>query len=95
MTSVAGVALGVAVLAGCGGLDGKIGNYDKVTVWPSENTVGQQPTAELTTLAPVTVECYTGGMYKISYDGGSGYIDASTSIMSDKGEVSPSMVSGC
>lgn len=107
-TTVAGVVLAVAALAGCdgGGLEGKIGDYDDVSVWPSADPRGQKTIDELTTLAPVTVECYTrgdvdasgygyGGKYKISYDGGAGYIDESTSIMSEKGEVSPDMVPEC
>ena len=106
--SAVSVVLAAAVLAGCGGagLEGKIANYDEVTVWPSADPKGQEPVDELTTLAPVTVQCYTpgeadasgygyGATYKISYKGGSGYIDASTSILSDEGEVSPYMVPTC
>ncbi|MFI9045564.1 hypothetical protein [Streptomyces sp. NPDC053427] len=106
VVSVVATGLATALLTGCGGIDGKIGDYDKVTVWPNADPRGQQPVAELTTLTPVTVECYTpgevnatgygyGATYKISYDGGSGYIDESTSIMSDGGEVSPSRVPKC
>ncbi|MFJ9417658.1 hypothetical protein ACIRPT_26315 [Streptomyces sp. NPDC101227] len=106
MASVVAAGLATVVLAGCGGIDGKIGNYDTVTVWPAADPRGQQPVDKLTTLTPVTVECYTpgevdatgfgyGATYKISYDGGSGYIDESTSIMSDGGEVSPSRVPKC
>ncbi|MFE2601063.1 hypothetical protein ACFXCZ_32000 [Streptomyces sp. NPDC059396] len=106
--ATAAAPLLVVLLAGCGtsGLDGKIGNYDNVSVWPSADARGSQPIGELTTLAPVTVECYTpgqvdangmgyGATYKISYDGGEGYIDAGTSVMSDKGEVAPGMVPQC
>ncbi|WP_328743390.1 hypothetical protein OG436_38665 [Streptomyces caniferus] len=106
VVSVVAVGAAMAVLAGCGGIDGKIGDYDRVTVWPDADPRGQKPVADLTTLTPVTVECYTpgrvdatgfgyGGTYKVSYDGGSGYIDESTSIMSDGGEVSPSRVPKC
>ncbi|MFG3114169.1 hypothetical protein ACGF4C_07215 [Streptomyces sp. NPDC048197] len=105
VVSVAAAGLATAVLTGCG-VDGKIGNYDKVSVWPDADPRGQSPIADLTTLTPVTVECYTpgktdatgfgyGATYKISYDGGSGYIDASTSIMSDGGAVSPDRVPNC
>jgi hypothetical protein len=54
----------------------------------------------------VTVECYAPGevnaaglgyvgSYKVSYDGGSGYIDEYTSIMSDDGLLSPDRVPEC
>jgi hypothetical protein len=106
VVSVAAAGLATAVLAGCGGVDGKIGNYGKVSVWPNADPRGQHPIADLTTLTPVTVECYTpgtvdatgfgyGATYKISYDGGSGYIDQSTSLMSDGGQVSPDRVPKC
>ena len=107
VTTMVGAAVALSLTAcGADGLSGKIGNYDSVSVWPSADPRGTQPIGTVTTMAPVTVECYTAGQtdangmgygatYKISYDGGEGYIDASTSIMSDKGEVSPSMVSAC
>ncbi|WP_197091877.1 hypothetical protein [Streptacidiphilus albus] len=108
MAATMASAAALLLLSACGadGLAGKIEDYDSVSVWPSADPVGQQPTGELTTLAPVTVECYAAGQvdsngmgygasYKISYDGGSGYIDAGTSILSDKGEVSPGMVPAC
>lgn len=106
MVSVGGAVLALLTLSGCGGIDGKIANYDSVAVWPNANPIGSQPEQQLTTLTPITVDCYEpgktdasgygyGATYKISYDGGSGYIDASTSIMSDDGEVTPEMVSEC
>ncbi|MEU6480604.1 SH3 domain-containing protein [Streptomyces sp. NPDC047017] len=83
-------------LAGCGddGLDGKIADYDTVTVWSGGGTSAHE-VGELTVLAPVTVKCHTDGWYKVSYDGGSGWIDSSTSIISKKGEVAPHMVPEC
>ncbi|MFF8593195.1 hypothetical protein ACF061_17510 [Streptomyces sp. NPDC015220] len=84
------------VLAGCGndGLKGTIQNYDDVSVWSGPG-MGQRVVGELTTLAPVTVKCYADHSFKISYDGGSGWIDADTSILSKKGEVAPGMVPKC
>ncbi|UKY54587.1 hypothetical protein [Streptomyces inhibens] len=102
---VGAVVFAVAALAGCG-VEGKIGNYGNVSVWPSADPRGQAPVGKLTTLMTVTVECHVpgkvdakgfgyGGSYKVSYDGGSGYIDDSTEIMSDDGVVSPDRVSEC
>ncbi|MBO8186851.1 hypothetical protein [Streptomyces spirodelae] len=106
VVSLAAAGLSTAVLTGCGDVEGKIGNYDDVTVWPAADPRGRQPVGRLTTLTPVTVECYTpgetdasgygyGATYKVSYDGGSGYVAASTSIISDDGEVSPDRVPEC
>lgn len=104
--TLAAVALATVGLTGCGGIEGRIGDYDRVSVWEKADPKGQQPIASLTIQTPVTVECYVpgkvdaqgmgyGGSYKVSYDGGSGYIDDSTSIMSDGGEVSPERVPEC
>ncbi|MEU6282495.1 SH3 domain-containing protein [Streptomyces sp. NPDC047028] len=83
-------------LTACGddGLKGTIEDFDTVTVWSGPGQ-GARPTGELTTQAPLTIACYDDGWFKVSYDGGSGYIDADTSILSKKGEVAPSMVPTC
>ena len=103
LAAVAGWVM-VTTLAGCGGVDGKIMNEDDVPVYsqPQGNAasgVDQQETSKLTVLTPVTVECHLSvngfGFYKVSFDGGSGYINDSTSILSDGGELSPDKVSGC
>uniref|UniRef100_UPI0018923CDB hypothetical protein n=1 Tax=Catenulispora rubra TaxID=280293 RepID=UPI0018923CDB len=83
------------------GLKGKIENFDNVTVWPSADprSVPQSQLASLpyrTTQAPVMIICFTpghtdtngmgyGDTYKIKYDGGSGYTDAQTDVLIDKG----------
>jgi hypothetical protein len=90
-TALCGLAL---TACGDDGLKGTVEDYDTVTVWSDPGPGGRQ-TGELTTLAPLTVSCYEDGWFKISYDGGSGYIDSGTSILSKKGEVAPGMVPTC
>ncbi|MFJ6749320.1 MULTISPECIES: hypothetical protein [unclassified Streptomyces] len=103
--SVGAVVFATVALAGCG-IEGRIGNYDSVTVWPSADPRGRAPVGKLTTLTTVTVECHEaadvdangygfGGSYQVSYDGGSGYIDDNTEIMSDDGALTPDRVAAC
>ncbi|WP_405779504.1 hypothetical protein [Streptomyces sp. NBC_00859] len=77
-----------------------------MTVWPAADPRGREPIGELTTLQKVTVKCITRGQldangmgygdtYKIDFKGGSGYIDTSTSIQTDDGELSPGDVDEC
>ncbi|OXM56033.1 hypothetical protein CFP71_15365 [Amycolatopsis thailandensis] len=97
------VTASALVLCACG-VDGKIGDYGDTTVYsePKPNAnggVSHDPVGKLTTLSKVTVTCHETvngfGFYKISYSGGSGYVDDSTSIMSDDGEVRPAKVPKC
>jgi hypothetical protein len=101
-TIVLAVAL-AAALAGCG-VDGTIADYDDVTVYsePTANAVGgvdQDEVGTLTTMASLTVECHLSvngfGFYRISYHDGSGYIDDSTSILGEDGELSVDQVPDC
>ncbi|WP_245191937.1 hypothetical protein [Amycolatopsis azurea] len=97
------VAASALVLCACG-VEGKVGDYGDTTVYsePKPNAnggVSHDPVGTLTTLSKVTVSCHEKvngfGFYKISYSGGSGYIDDSTSIMSDDGELRPAKVPKC
>ena len=92
-----------AVLAGCG-VEGKIADYDDVTVYsePTANAVGgvdHDEVGTLTTMASLTVECHLSvngfGFYRISCNDGSGYIDDSTSILGEDGEMSVDQVPDC
>jgi hypothetical protein len=86
------VVLAGAALGGCG-VEGKVTDYGEVTVWSEPGSMERVGT--LTTMAPVTVDCFTDGYFKISYDGGSGYVDTGTEILSDEGVVNSSMVPEC
>ncbi|MGY1437908.1 hypothetical protein [Streptomyces reniochalinae] len=81
-------------------------DYDDVSVWSSADPRGRQPIGTLTTLSKVTVKCVErgradangmgyGDTYKIDFEGGTGYIDANTSILTDDGELSPNSVDEC
>ncbi|WP_369199584.1 hypothetical protein [Streptomyces sp. PU-14G] len=98
-------AISAVTLAGCG-TKGKIMDYDDVTVWSSADPRGRKPIGTLTTLSKVTVKCVKRGQvdangmgygdtYKIDFDGGAGYIDTNTSILTDDGELSPNNVDEC
>ncbi|CAM3513951.1 hypothetical protein [Stackebrandtia soli] len=79
-------------LSGCG-VDGAIADYGTVSVWEEPDSgLDVTPIAELTTLNAVTVTCHVSpgpdemtGYYKVTFDGGSGYIDDSTAILTDEG----------
>ncbi|MEU5834656.1 hypothetical protein ABZ820_13425 [Streptomyces diacarni] len=98
-------AVSAVTLVGCG-TEGKIMDYDDVSVWPSADSRGRQPIGTLTTLSKVTVKCIERGQrdangmgyadaYKIEFEGGTGYIDTHTSILTDDGELSPNNVDEC
>ena len=87
------VAVTAAVtLSGCG-VDGAIADYDPVSVWEEPYSgLDVAPIAELTTLNAVTVTCHVPpgpddvtGYYKVTFDGGSGYIADDTGILTDEG----------
>ncbi|NSC25559.1 hypothetical protein FM076_32170 [Streptomyces albus subsp. chlorinus] len=106
-STAAGVAtvLSAVTLIGCG-TEGRIQDYDTVSVWPAADPRGRQPIGQLTTRSKVTVKCVSrghvdangmgyGDMYKIDFNDGDGYIDTSTSILTDDGELSPENVDEC
>ncbi|MGP3975936.1 hypothetical protein ACTWQF_18430 [Streptomyces sp. 8N114] len=98
-------AISAVTLIGCG-IEGTIQDYDTVSVWPSADPRGRQPIGQLTTQSKVTVKCITrghvdangmgyGDTYKIDFKGGEGYIDTSTSILTDDGVLAPGNVDEC
>ncbi|MEU7074094.1 hypothetical protein AB0B30_31745 [Streptomyces narbonensis] len=104
-TTAAVTAILAVTLVGCG-TEGTIQDYDNVTVWPAADPRGREPIDTLTTLQNVTVKCITRGQvdangmgygdtYKIDFKGGSGYIDTSTTILTDDGVLSPDKVDEC
>ncbi|MFD3537769.1 hypothetical protein [Streptomyces sp. NPDC058664] len=105
VTTAVGTAILAVTLVGCG-TEGTVQDYDDVTVWPAADPRGREPIGELTTLQKVTVKCITRGQvdangmgygdtYKIDFEGGSGYIDTNTTILTEDGELSPDNVDEC
>ncbi|MGP3989242.1 hypothetical protein [Streptomyces sp. 3N207] len=98
-------AISAVTLIGCG-IEGTIQDYDTVSVWPAADPRGRQPIGQLTTQSKVKVKCISrghvdvngmgyGDTYKIDFNGGDGYIDTNTSILTDDGVLAPGDVDEC
>lgn len=80
------VLLAAGALTACG-VQGAVADYGDTRV---EDEPGGRQIATLTTMNEVTVQCHLpagpndySGYYKVSFDGGSGYIDDTTEILTD------------